>query len=121
MGITEPNVHWRKVKRADTYYERTQGWFEARRLSVAYNTTAGKLTKQSQYGGTITMAAKDISHRAIKSGYNNSGLGRWSWIKFNGKRNCTSRVITVYCPVKSEKGMDTVYSQQLRFLNKCPI
>ena len=27
----------------------------------------------------------------------------------------------MYCPIKSEKGKDAIYSQQLCFLKKCPI
>ena len=41
MGLTETNVHWGKVKKRDNWYERTESWFEARRLAVAYNTTSG--------------------------------------------------------------------------------
>ena len=121
LGLTEANVHWGKVKKKDNWYERTESWFESRRLAVAYNTTSGQLAKRGQYGGTITMARDDISHRAVQSGYDASGLGRWSWITFKGKRNCTTRVVTAYCPVKNAKGVDTVYAQHLRHLHKCPL
>ena len=66
--ITEPNVHWGKVSHKDTWYERSAGWFQSRRLAVAYNTQRGRLSTVNQYGGTMTLARDDISHRAIQSG-----------------------------------------------------
>ena len=69
----------------------------------------------------MTMARDRISHRAVQSGYDYTGLGRWSYIRFKGKRSNVSRVITAYCPCSSKKGIHTVYSQQLRVLKKDPI
>ncbi len=120
-GMTEPNVNWSKVKKKNNWWERTEPWFETRRLAVAYNIHRGQLAKKAQYGGTITLSRNEICHRGAKTGYDNSGLGRWSWISFRGKKNCTTRVITAYCAVYNMTGPNTVYSQQLKFLNKDPI
>ena len=119
--LTEPNVNWGKVKKKDNWYDRTGSWFESRRLAVAYNKTRGRLARRDQYGGTMTMAVDKISHRAVQSGYDYSGLGRWSYIRFKGKRSNVSRVITAYCPCRSKTGIHTVYSQQLRVLKRDPI
>ena len=119
--ITEPNVHWGKVSHKDTWYERSAGWFQSRRLAVAYNTQRGRLSTVNQYGGTMTLARDDISHRAIQSGYDDSGMGRWSYIRFRGKRKNVTRVMTCYCPVRSTAGPNTVYSQQLQILGRDPI
>ena len=119
--ITEPNVHWGKVKKGDDWYERSRGWFQSRRLAVAYHTERGRLSTVNQYGGTMTLARDDISHRAITSGYDKSGMGRWSFIRFRGKRKNVTRVITCYCPNRSINGPNTVYSQQLQSLNRDPI
>ena len=119
--LTEPNVNWGKVKKKDTWFDRTGAWFESRRLAVAYNKTQGRLARRDQYGGTMTMARDRISHRAVQTGYDYSGLGRWSYIRFRGKRSNVTRVITAYCPCLSKKRIHTVYSQQLRVLKKDPI
>ena len=119
--LTEPNVNWGKVKKKDSWYDRTGTWFESRRLAVAYNKSRGRLARRDQYGGTMTMARDRISHRAVQSGYDFSGLGRWSYIRFKGKRSNVTRVVTAYCPCVSKKGIHTVYSQQLRVLKRDPI
>ena len=119
--ITEPNVHWGKVPHKDNWYERSASWFQSRRLAVAYHQKRGRLATVNQYGGTMTMARDDISHRAIQSGYDESGMGRWSYIRFRGKRKNVTRVMTCYCPNRSTTGPNTVYSQQLQTLGKDPI
>ena len=120
-GMTEPNVNWGKVKKKDNWWERTESWFETRRLSVAYNTHRGRLAKRSQYGGTITMCRNGISYRSPKSAHDPSGLGRWSSICFRGKKGSKTRVVTAYCPTPSSNGPHTVYSQHLKYLDKDPI
>ena len=120
-GMTEPNVNWSKVRKKDNFWERSESWFEARKLAVGYNINRGRLATKAQYGGTITMSRNDISHRGIKSGYDTSGLGRWSWLAFRGKKKSITRVITAYCAVNNATGPNTVYSQQLKHLNKDPI
>ena len=119
--ITEPNVHWGKVKHKDNWFERSSGWFESRRLAVSYHQKRGRLATVNQYGGTMTIARNDISHRAVQSGYDSSGMGRWSYIRFRGKRKNVTRVMTCYCPNKSTTGPNTVYSQQLQTLGRDPI
>ena len=106
--ITEPNVHWGKVRHKDTWFERSSGWFESRRLAVSYHQKRGRLATVNQYGGTMTIARNDISHRAVQSGYDSSGMGRWLYIRFRGKRKNVTRVITCYCPNRSTTGPNTV-------------
>ncbi len=121
VGITEPNVHWGKTRQKDHFLERTSGWYESMRTSLAYNTHRNRArSKRSQAGGTITYARDAISHRCFSQGRDESGLGRWSWLRFRGKQHSVTRVVTVYCPVKSH-GPNTVYSQHLEHLGKDPI
>ena len=44
-----------------------------------------------------------------------------SWTSFKGKKNCTTRVITAYNAAYNTSGPNTVYSQQLKYLQKDPI
>ena len=34
--LTEPNVNWGKVRKKDTWFERTGAWFESIKLEVAW-------------------------------------------------------------------------------------
>ena len=110
-GMTEPNVSWSKVRKQHNWWERTEKWFEARRLAVAFNTKRGRLATKSQYGGTITMCRNEISHRSPVTEYDASGLGRWSSIAFRGLKKSITRVVTVYCACPNATGPHTVYSQ----------
>ena len=62
----------------------------------------------------------------ISQGTDESGLGRWSWTRYYGKRNITLRVICAYRPCKLHTpGANTVYAQHQRVFNisnenRCP-
>ena len=120
MGVAEVNVHWDKVEPKDTIWERTDGWFEHKRLGVSYNKTDANASR-SQPGGTITLARNAIVLNTSEDGADKSGLGRWSWIKLKGKNTCVTRVVTVYSPSGSGTGPSTVYSQHLAHLQSDPI
>ena len=119
MGLAETNVNWAKVRNKDTLWERTRSWFEHRVLSVAYNTTDRIGKKRHQQGGTATLLKNKIAHRHKDSGFDRTGLGRWSWVRIAGKQGFVTRFVTLYCPVKTGKG-NTIYTQHLRELNEDP-
>ena len=66
------------------------------------------------------MVVQDMAHRYKSSGFDETGLGRWSWVIVTGKQQCITRFVTVYCPVRSQ-GPSTVYTQQLAHLKVDPI
>ena len=79
-----------------------------------------------QYGGTAVMAYNEATHRVKATGSDKTGLGRWSWILFEGKHNYTTQIISVYVPCKSSADrLQTVYNQHKRYflrqgINECP-
>ena len=119
MGLAETNVNWGKIQTRHTLWDRTKRWFEHRRIAVSYN-TKDTLSKKYQPGGTATLVTNEVAHRVKESGFDVSGLGRWSWTVITGKQRCTTRIITVYCPTRSGTGMSTVYTQQLTHLKQNP-
>ena len=56
-----------------------------------------------------------MAGRALSSGVDPRGLGRWSWIQFMGKNRLTTRVVTAYCPIKNSNPSDC-YAQQIQGL-----
>ena len=120
MGLAEVNVHWDLVQPRDSIWERTEGWFEHKRLGVAYNKHDPNASR-GQPGGTVTIAKDGIVLSAREDGADSTGLGRWSWIKLAGKHKCVTRVVTVYSPSGSGDGVSTVFSQQLSHLKMDPI
>ena len=119
MGLCEMGVNWGQVHSAHTFWDRTRRWVNMRRVAVAYN-RKDKLAGQTQPGGTATLVVDDIAHRYKEAGFDETGLGRWSWIVITGKQQCVTRFITAYCPVKSTKGLTTVYTQQLAYFKTDP-
>ena len=62
------------------------------------------------------MAFNEITSTVSRTGYDKTGLGRWSWIKLTGKSGVTKRVITAYCPCNGNLNQpSTVYAQQKKY------
>ena len=120
LGLSEVNINWDMVEQKDNIWERTEGWFENIKLTAAHNKRDPN-SERVQPGGTITIAKDDIVHTTRGAGTDESGLGRWSWIKFTGKQQYKTRVVTVYSPASSGKGAATVYTQQLSHLCEDPV
>ena len=124
MCMAEMGVHWNSIPSQHAIWERTQGWFDNIRLSVAYNRN-DPLARRGQYGGTAMVAVNTIVAKVNTCGYDTSGLGRWTWMLMRGKRDTITRIITAYCPCKPKitgtTGQHTVYAQHLRHTSKEPI
>ena len=79
-----------------------------------------------QYGGTAVMTFEEVAHRVKATGGDTTGLGRWSWILYEGKNNHKTRIISAYVPCKtSNDKSQSVYNQHKRFfmkqgINLCP-
>ena len=69
------------------------------------------------FGGTAQIATGSFSHRAIASGADETGMGRWVWTLFQGKNQTKLRVISGYRPTPdASDSTGSVYSQQERRL-----
>ena len=79
-----------------------------------------------QYGGTAMLAFNESAHRIKQSGGDPTGLGRWSWILFEGKHQYQTRIISAYIPCKSpDDNRQSVYNQHKRYflhhgITECP-
>ena len=124
MCMAEIGVHWGKVPQRDNIWERTKPWFEAVRVATSFH-TKDPLARRCQYGGTAMIAVNTLVSKINTTGFDESGLGRWSWVLMRGKRDTVTRIITAYCPVKPSssgiKGQHTVYAQHLRVSSRNPI
>jgi hypothetical protein len=109
IGMAELGLRWHKLPTKDRLWERTRGWFESIKTTAAYNQHE-EHTQIVQWGGTSIWSINNAVHRAIESGADLSGLGRWSWTRYQGRGNVTLRVISAYRPCQSQ-GPLTVYAQ----------
>jgi hypothetical protein len=100
LGMAEINKDWRKIPQKDTLWTVTNGWFEYRRLTTSINQMV-KATSQVQYGGTLLMAMDHLAHSIISVESDDRQLGRWSTFLCRGKNQAKLRIISAYCPCKS--------------------
>ena len=69
-----------------------------------------------QWGGTAIMSFGDAAAATVSSGKDESGLGRWSWMLFQGAHNNKTRIISAYKPCPTgPRGLRTVFNQQRRY------
>eukprot|EP00978_Attheya_sp_CCMP212_P033896 scaffold139215_cov90-Attheya_sp.AAC.1 len=100
----------------DQFQRRFSGQWEHMHTRCAYN-KQDKLTKgDSQVGGTALISIDQAAHRALGSGIDASGLGRWVWTRFAGQGGIHLRVVQSYRPCRST-GPSTVFAQQQRYFD----
>ena len=105
-------VPWHTMQKQDQLQAKLKGQSWDSQCIITENNIHEK-PKGSQYGGTATMAFNKITSTISGTGYDKTGLGRWSWIKFLGKAGVTRRVITEYCPcARNLNQPSTVHAQQ---------
>lgn len=115
-AVTETNRHWRNLDEDDKLHARMRPWFQSLHMSLAYNTTE-RPKNITQYGGVGLFSLDKASHRANSKGSDPSGLGRWSWTKYQGKGGLSLQVVVAYCP--HTKGGDlSVYGQHRHWYHK---
>ena len=112
--ITEIGINWKKSNSKDRWYERTRTAFQTAKSEVAHNINEPTITSNVQFGGVAITTVDDASHRVISQGSDPSGLGRWVWMRLEGKSHHHLRIVSAYRPVDST-GPGTVYEQHLRF------
>ena len=96
---------------------RLKHWFRSEtpiQTATAHNTHGHH--GRRQWGGTGILAFGEAAAARVSSGKDESGLGRWSWILFQGANDHKTRVISAYRPCRSDKcKMRTVYNQHRRY------
>ncbi len=94
----------------------------------AHNVHKARYTGRMQEGGTGTICFGKATGYITKTGRDEEGLGRWSWVKPSGANGHSTRIISAYNPCKNKNiNSGTTYQQQQRyFITKkkdltCPI
>jgi hypothetical protein len=116
IGMVEMGICWHRLPLKDRLWERTRGWFESLKITAAYN-RHDKQAPTAQWGGPSLWSLNNAAHRAIDSGSDPLGLGRWSWTRYHGRGNITLRIISAYRPCNSN-GPLTMYSQHQNYFDE---
>jgi hypothetical protein len=117
FGMAELNLNFQSLGPSSQWIER----FRHLRRNHSVHTYNRHDSSQSRllFGGTAQIATGACSHRALSSGADPSGMGRWVWTLFSGKNNIKLRIISGYRPnPDTQDHTGSVYSQQERRLRE---
>ena len=112
--MTEVGLCWSKLSAYDQWHERTMGRLAQHKSVFRYNTTELHQTTAIQHGGVGVCTTDEGVNRVINTGGDLSGLGRWAWVRLQGKAGRTIRIITAYRPCGAG-GEGTVWEQHQRY------
>ena len=107
----EVGLDWDELDARDQWHHRTDNVLQEQ--SIFAHNTHEKGENGIQYGGTGVIVTDDLRFSIKERGRDNSGLGRWCWIKFQRKEWVT-RLVSVYRPCDG-KGDGSVASQHRRY------
>ena len=103
------------MKHQDKIHERMRD-HRCNRLRVCATNNKHESIEKLQFGGTMAMAVNTTATRVHASGADETGLGRWAWLLFEGHNSYHTRVISAYVPCKQQNNKDaTVYAQHKRY------
>lgn len=119
----EIGVAFHMQQRCDKMRERMRDprWQKARVISA---NNKHESIDNKQFGGTSVMSVDSVASRVTGTGSDETGLGRWSWMLFEGKKKWKTRIFSVHIPISSKR-MASVYQQHKRYylendMNICP-
>ena len=112
VGLTEHNQRLHVLNQENTMAAAIRPWRDHSKLIGSYNHHDSG-TNKTLAGGTFTIVFGQITFRIGETGVDTRQMGRWSWMILNGKRGVATVVITAYCPCVNNKGVTSVWSQQL--------
>jgi len=95
FSFAEHNKCWDVVPKNLQLQERTKGWWENAQWSIGYNKRDIE-PLEHQPGRTGILVVNEFSHRALSLGTDDSGMGRWSWIRLRGKAGHTLQIVAAY-------------------------
>ena len=89
----ELGIPWHRLRRKNRLQQLMKESSWDSQLAITANNTH-EHTGKRQYGGTATMLFNSITSAVAGTGYDTSGLGRWTWVRLQWKGNHTTSIIT---------------------------
>ena len=116
FGLAELNLQFNYIRSSAQWKERFRH-FPRHHSIHATNRNFPKNQSPTLFGGVGQFSFSTLSHCALSSGIDPTGLGRWVWTRYQGRNGCTLRLITGYRPNPDHSDSTaTVFSQHQRFL-----
>ena len=100
----EHAINWDLIPAEDQWRDRTRNTMPLHTAYFAYNKTEPKQSQEkAQWGGTGIFAMQRTIPKIVDNDVDPSGLGRWTWIKLQGKQGHRVRIISAYRPCAASK------------------
>jgi hypothetical protein len=119
FGLSETGVNWKLGYAWNRCKQILQDFWPHSRLIGSTSDIPSK--EVVQYGGTCTVVTDKWTGRIESSGSDPQGLGRWSYVRLNGKNGRRVTIVTVYqvCKQTVERaGPKTAFMQQWHLLRR---
>jgi hypothetical protein len=105
------------MRRNQSLQQRLNGTFGPYDTRAVLRHNAHDLTGTvRQWGGMGVILKGKIKHYIKDSGGDPTGLGRWTWVRIQGKGGVVLCYVSIYSPCKSKGGALTVWSQHKIYL-----
>ena len=117
--IQETKVQWESLEEDEQWNERWRSLSGRKhKYYFAHNRNESKKVKSLPGGVGIICAGRSIG-RCYEHGKDHRNLGRWVWVKMNGRGDTKLVLVSAYRPVSSSgDGPSTVIEQQRRVLSE---
>jgi hypothetical protein len=120
--LAETNVNWNKVTVQNRLHERFLGWWQRVSINIAHYASIPTkhlaATSPHQYGGVVLCSVNDGAARVVEYGKDGTGLGRWAWMKYQGKDGHAVRIVVAYRCNRPTAFAGSVYNQQKAYFEE---
>ena len=119
FGLSESGVDWKQGYPRNKCNQIMRDFWPHSRLIGSTSDIPSK--EVVQFGGTCTVVTDKWTGRIESSGSDPQGLGRWSYVRLNGKNGRRVTIVTVYQVCKQSvttAGAKTAYMQQWNLLRR---
>mmetsp|Transcript_92730 Transcript_92730/g.181702 ORF Transcript_92730/g.181702 Transcript_92730/m.181702 type:complete len:229 (-) Transcript_92730:13-699(-) len=109
--FADHGLHFGKIHPEHHWNERIKPIFKDSSSILGYNVNeTSLLTSPHQAGGTGITLGDDLTARKTHSGTDPTGLGRWSWIRIQGKQGFTTIFVAAYRPNDNRRDSGSVWN-----------
>ncbi len=109
FSFAEHNISWDLLPKAQQMAKQMRGWWENAHWTTAFNKQETNPILH-QPGGTRIAVFNALSHKALKLGGDEMGLGRWSWVRLRGQSGQVLCIVSAYRPCYSVGPLSTYNS-----------
>jgi hypothetical protein len=112
---TEPNIQWSELDAENQWYQRSKETLNRQSYKFGFNRNDHTNSRARQIGGTFVVALQEGQPRVFEKGEDTTKLGRWTWMRIQGRHGHFTRVISAYRPNKNTTDPGSAYNQQQRY------